>query len=76
MANSTFPSLVKAFHAPLVVLTLMFTNCLSTVVNVRDVPVFAEDLNTSRDTIGVGARLVGTESIEPRIPIHAIAMID
>lgn len=54
----------------------MFANYLSPVVNVSDVPVFAEDLNTSRDTIGVGAWLMGTESIEPRIPIHAIAMID
>ncbi len=56
MANSTFPGLVMVFLGSVTLsVTLVFANYLSPVVNVRDVPVFVEDLNTWRNTIGVTA---------------------
>ncbi|MEM5474697.1 hypothetical protein WNZ14_23500 [Hoeflea sp. AS60] len=56
MANSTFPGLIMVFLGSCTLsITLLFTNSLSPVVEVRDVPVFVQDLNTWRNTVGMTA---------------------
>jgi hypothetical protein len=56
MANSTFPGLIMVFLGSCTLsVTLLFTNSLSPVVDVRDVPVFVQDLNTWRNTVGMTA---------------------
>jgi len=56
IANSTFPGLIMVFLGSCTLsVTLLFTNSLSPVVEVRDVPVFVEDLNAWRNTVGMTA---------------------
>lgn len=56
MANSTFPGLIMVFFGSVTLsITLLFANYLSPVVNVRDLPVFIEDHNAWRNTLGLTA---------------------
>ncbi len=70
MANSTFPGLIMVFFGSVTLsITLLFANYLSPVANIRDLPVFIEDHNAWRNTLGLTAGvMISTASANQTLP--------